>query len=144
MGNSYMSIIFIVLLFAVFYFMLIRPQQKRMREQMELINSLRVGDDVMTSSGIYGTISEVEEETVLVEVSEDVQVRMAKSAVSRVFKEAAEEEPADEEEAPEEEPADEEEAPEDEPEGEEAPGEAEAEGREPGAAGKASNDGKKE
>jgi preprotein translocase subunit YajC len=112
MGNSsYMSVILIVGLIAIFYFMLIRPQQKRMRQQMELINSLRVGDDVMTSSGIYGTITEVEEETVLLEISEDVQIRVAKSAVSRTFtvrEEPEEEEEEEEKEAIEEEPAEEE------------------------------------
>jgi preprotein translocase subunit YajC len=112
MGNSsYMSVILIVGLIAIFYFMLIRPQQKRMRQQMELINSLRVGDDVMTSSGIYGTITEVEEETVLLEISEDVQIRVAKSAISRTFtvrEEPEEEEEEEEKEAIEEEPAEEE------------------------------------
>jgi preprotein translocase subunit YajC len=65
--------------------MLIRPQQKRMRQQMELMNNLRVGDDVMTSAGIYGTISEIEEDTVLLEVAEDVLIRVAKNAIVRNF-----------------------------------------------------------
>lgn len=101
MNESTMSILLIVGLIVIFYFMLIRPQQKRMRQQMELMNNLREGDDVMTSSGIYGTISEIEEETVLLEISEDVEVRVAKSAISRTFSahEEAEEEPGEEEEA---------------------------------------------
>jgi preprotein translocase subunit YajC len=105
-----MSIILIVGLIAIFYFMLIRPQQKRMRQQMELINSLRAGDDVMTSSGIYGTVVEVEEDTVVLEISDDVQIRLAKSAIARTFtvrEETEEEEPVEEtaEEAPGEEEA---------------------------------------
>ncbi len=118
--ESYMSIILIVGLIAIFYFMLIRPQQKRMRQQMELMNNLRPGDEIMTSSGIYGTVTEVEEDTILLEVSEDVEIRVAKSAVARIFtvrEEPEEEEP--EEEKPEEEPA-EEEAAGDEPVEEEA------------------------
>ncbi|MBC7246597.1 MAG: preprotein translocase subunit YajC [Actinobacteria bacterium] len=107
-----MSIILIVGLIVIFYFMLIRPQQKRMRQQMELMNNLRAGDDVMTSSGIYGVITEVEEDTVLLEVAEDVEIRVAKSAIARVF--SAKEEP--EEEEPEEETVEEEEAPEGSPE----------------------------
>lgn len=100
MNESYMSILLIVGLIAIFYFMLIRPQQKRMRQQMELMNNLRSGDDVMTSSGIYGTIVEIEEDTILLEISEDVQVRMAKSAIAKTFTvrdEPEEEEPEEEE-----------------------------------------------
>lgn len=87
-----MSILLIVGLIVIFYFMLIRPQQKRMRQQMELMNNLRVGDDVMTSAGIYGTISEIEEDTVLLEVAEDVLIRVAKNAVVRNFTQHEEEE----------------------------------------------------
>jgi preprotein translocase subunit YajC len=102
MSQSTVSILLIVGLIVIFYFMLIRPQQKRMRQQMDLMNSLRSGDDVMTSSGIYGTISDVEEDTIILEVAEDVHVRLAKNAVVRVLTEhEAEEEPteAEEEEA---------------------------------------------
>lgn len=99
-SSSWMSILLIVGLIAIFYFMLIRPQQKRMRQQMELINNLRAGDDVMTSSGIYGTITEIEEDTVLLEVAEDVEIRVAKSAIARTF--TAHEVPEDEEEPEEE------------------------------------------
>lgn len=94
MNESTMSILLIVGLIVIFYFMLIRPQQKRMRQQMELMNNLRTGDDVMTSSGIYGTVTEIEEETVLLEISEDVEVRVAKSAIARTF--AEHEEPEEE------------------------------------------------
>jgi preprotein translocase subunit YajC len=100
MSQSAMSILLIVLMIGLLYFMMIRPQQKRMRQQMELMNSLKVGDDVMTSSGIYGSVSEVEEDTVILEVAEDVHVRMAKNAIVRVFTEH--EETEEEEEEPEE------------------------------------------
>jgi preprotein translocase subunit YajC len=128
MNESYMSILLIVGLIAIFYFMLIRPQQKRMRQQGELMSNLRVGDDVMTSAGIYGTITEVEEDTILLEISEDVEIRVAKSAIARTFtvREEPEEEPEEEE--------TEESPPEDEAEekGEDA--------EEPEASGKASED----
>lgn len=107
MNQSTMSIVLIVGLIVIFYFMLIRPQQKRMRQQMELMNNLRAGDEVLTSAGIYGTITEIEEDTVLLEVSEDVEIRVAKSAIARTFtvREEPAEEPAEEEEG--EEPAEE-------------------------------------
>ncbi len=104
-SSSWMSILLIVGLIAVFYLMLIRPQQKRMRQQMEMMSNLRAGDDVMTSSGIYGTITELEEDTVLLEVAEEVEIRVAKSAIARTFttrEELEEEETAEEEEAAEE------------------------------------------
>jgi preprotein translocase subunit YajC len=109
-SSSYLSILLIVGLIVIFYFMLIRPQQKRMRQQMELMNSLRNGDDVVTSSGIYGTISELEDDTVILEVAEDVHIRVAKNAVARVL---TEHEPVEQDV--------EEEMPEDEEESEEAP-----------------------
>lgn len=98
-STGWISILFIAGLIVLFYFMLIRPQQKRMRQQMELMKSLRVGDEVMTSAGIYGTISEVEEDTILLEVAEDVDIRVAKSAIVKVFTPHGEEagEDADEE-----------------------------------------------
>ena len=95
MNESTMSIVLIVLMLVGLYFLLIRPQQKRMRQQMELIKGLHEGDDVMTSSGIYGTVTEVEEETVLLEVAEQVEIRVAKSAITRTFTEH--EEPEEEE-----------------------------------------------
>jgi preprotein translocase subunit YajC len=134
MNESYMSILLIVGLIGIFYFMLIRPQQKRMRQQMELMNNLRVGDDIMTSAGIYGTITEIEEDTILLEVSEDVEIRVAKSAISRTF--TMREEP-EEEEPKEEEPAEEEA---EEPPQEDAKKEEGGDNGEPGASGKASKD----
>jgi preprotein translocase subunit YajC len=118
MNESTMSILLIVGLIAIFYFMLIRPQQKRMRQQTELMSNLHTGDDVMTSSGIYGTVSEIEEETVLLEISEDVEIRVAKNSIVRNF--TGHEEPEEETEEPEEEteePEEETEEPDKEPEG---------------------------
>jgi preprotein translocase subunit YajC len=108
MSQSTMSILLIVLMIGLLYFMMIRPQQKRMRQQMELMNSMRAGDDVMTSAGIYGSVSEVEEDTVLLEVSEDVHIRVAKNSVTRIFtvhEETEEDEEPEEAEEQAEEPA---------------------------------------
>lgn len=157
---DYMGIVLLVVFAAFIYLMIIRPQQKRMREQMELMRGLRPGDEVMTSSGILGTIAEVEEDTVLLEVAEDVLIRMAKSAVTRVFTEheepEEEEEPEEGEEAVE---AEEGEAGEEEPAADAEPEEADEEseavpeadeesadaaaGGEPQKPGQASNNGKK-
>jgi preprotein translocase subunit YajC len=85
MSENVMSIVLILVLLAIFYFLLIRPQQKRMRQQMELIRSLKVGDEVMTSAGIFGTVHQLEEDTVLLEVAEDVVIRVAKNSIVRNF-----------------------------------------------------------
>lgn len=68
---------------AIFYFLLIRPQQRRQRAQRNLIESLAVGDEVITIGGLYGTIREMDEESVTLEVDQDVQVRFLRSAIAR-------------------------------------------------------------
>jgi len=78
---SYVPFIFI---FAAFYFLLIRPQMKARKEQDKLINALKSGDDVVTSSGILGTVTNVKEKTVIVRIAENVKVEILKSAVSTV------------------------------------------------------------
>ncbi len=138
--ESAMSIVILILMAGMIYFLMIRPQQKRMREQMELMKSLQPGEDVMTSSGIYGTIAEVEEDTVLLEVAEDVQIRIAKNAVVRVVPEAGEE-PEESEDLEEAEAGEEPEENEDLEEAE--AGEEPEEGGEPGEAGGAPNNGKR-
>jgi preprotein translocase subunit YajC len=80
-GGSWYLLVMIGLFAAIFYFLIWRPQQKRMRSQMELIESVRTGDEVVTQGGIYGFVTELEDDTLLVEVSEGVEIRIAKSAV---------------------------------------------------------------
>jgi len=68
---------------AVFYFLLIRPQQRRQRQQRQLIESVEVGDEVMTIGGLFGTVNAIDDESVTLEVSPGVELRFAKSAVAR-------------------------------------------------------------
>ena len=78
---------FLLLLAATFglmYALIIRPQQKRLREQQALVRALSVGDEVMTSSGIYGIVTELEDETFLIEVAEGIEMRMARGAVAKI------------------------------------------------------------
>ncbi|HEX6261956.1 MAG TPA: preprotein translocase subunit YajC [Actinomycetota bacterium] len=76
-------LISLVLLVGIFYFLLIRPQQRRMRQQRELVESLAVGDEVITIGGLYGRIMEMDDESVTVEISPGTQVRFVKSAIAR-------------------------------------------------------------
>ncbi len=82
-GSSLSLIIIIALFAAVFYFMLWRPQQKKMRAHAELVEGAKPGDEVVTQGGLYGFITELEDDTMLIEVSEGVEIRIAKGAVSR-------------------------------------------------------------
>ena len=64
------------------YFLMIRPQRRRMRDQQAMQSSLEVGDEVMTASGIYGFITGFEDDVVWVEIDDDVQIRVSRAAVS--------------------------------------------------------------
>lgn len=76
----------LVLIFVVFYFLLIRPQQKKLKEHRAMVSALRRGDKVVTQGGLIGTIAKVVSDTeVLLEVGEGMRVRMLRSAVSEVM-----------------------------------------------------------
>ena len=69
----------------IFYFLLIRPQQKQRKEQQKLIEALKTGDKVVTSSGIHGMISNVKDRTVLLKVADNVKIEIDKAAVATVL-----------------------------------------------------------
>jgi preprotein translocase subunit YajC len=69
-------------MFVIFYVLLIRPQQKRQRELQKMIESLRKGDRVMTTGGIYGTVVGVKDRIVVLRIAENVKIEVAKQAIS--------------------------------------------------------------
>ena len=75
----------LVLMGGLFYFLLIRPQQKRSRAQAELLSSIRIGDEVMTAGGLIGTVNHIDDESdiVTVEIAPGVQARMVRRAISQ-------------------------------------------------------------
>jgi preprotein translocase subunit YajC len=73
----------IILIIAVFYFLLIRPQQKRARQHRELVSSVDVGDRVVTIGGLHGTVRSVDEDTLRLEIGPNMDITVAKQAVSR-------------------------------------------------------------
>jgi preprotein translocase, YajC subunit len=87
-AGSLMPILMIVLLFGVMYFMMIRPQQKRRREAEQMQASLGPGDEVVTIGGLYGTVTGVDDETVMLEIAPGVQTRYARPAIARVVNRA--------------------------------------------------------
>lgn len=79
-----MELLLPVVLLGAMYMLVIRPQQKRVREQASLVSSLEVGDEVLTSAGIYGTITLIDGEVMLVEVADGLEMRMSKQAVTQL------------------------------------------------------------
>ena len=79
------SLMPLLLIFVVFYFLLIRPQQKKMKQHRELISALKRGDRVLTAGGIIGSVVKVEDAELLVEIAKDVRVRVARSTISDVL-----------------------------------------------------------
>lgn len=73
-----------LLIFVVFYFLLIRPQQKKQKERTQMLAALNRGDQVITIGGVHGTIVELNEETVTLRVSPTTQITFERSAVSSV------------------------------------------------------------
>lgn len=82
-SSQWMSFLPLILLFVVFYFLLIRPQQKRAKQQKQFLENLKKGDDVVTSGGLYGKITGLTDSTVTIEIAEKVRVKVAKSAVAQ-------------------------------------------------------------
>ena len=80
-GSSPFSFLVLLLLPLLMYFLLIRPQRRRMKQQSALQTQLTTGDEVITTSGIYGFISAVEDDFFWLEIDDDVQIRIAKAAV---------------------------------------------------------------
>jgi len=78
----------LVFIFVIFYFLLIRPQQKRQKEHQKLVDSIKTGDRVVTNSGIHGTIANVKEKTVIVKVADNVKIEFDRAAVVSVEKAA--------------------------------------------------------
>lgn len=76
----------LVLIFVVFYFLMIRPQQKRMKQHKEMLNQLRRGDRVVTSGGILGTINKVvDDKEAVVEIAEGVRVRVLRHTIQEIL-----------------------------------------------------------
>ena len=83
--NPLLSFLPLLVLFAVFYFMLIRPQMRRAKEQRTMISALAKGDEVVTNGGIAGRIDDIGDSFVTLEVASNVKVKLQKNAISMVL-----------------------------------------------------------
>jgi preprotein translocase subunit YajC len=81
-GGAIIQLGILLLIPLALYFLMIRPQRRRMRDQQALQSSLEVGDEIITTSGVYGFITGFEEDRVWLEIDEDVQIRLSRGAIS--------------------------------------------------------------
>jgi len=83
--GSFFSLFMIAAIFILFYFMLIRPQNKRAKEHRDMIGKLQKGDEVVTSGGIIAKVSSIDEQYVKVSIAEGIEISLQRSAVSAVL-----------------------------------------------------------
>ena len=81
-GIPWTTIIFLVLIFGMFYFVMIRPQRKKQKEHQQLVEELKRGDRVTTAGGIYGVIESISEDSVVIKVESGTTMRVAKGSVA--------------------------------------------------------------
>jgi len=86
--NPFVQLVPLVLIFVVFYFFMIRPQQKKQKDREALLNDIKRGDRIVTIGGIHGTVAgiETEKKTVLVQVADNVKIKFERSAIANIEK----------------------------------------------------------
>jgi preprotein translocase subunit YajC len=88
-GGGFGAFVPIILMFVIFYFLLIRPQQKKAKDHQTMIANLKKGDRVITSGGIYGQIISLDESTANVEIADKVRIKVTRSNISGLTQEAS-------------------------------------------------------
>lgn len=88
-GGGFTAFVPLILMFGIFYFLLIRPQQKKAKEQRQMIDNLKKGDRIITSGGIHGRISGIDENTLKVEIADKVQIKINRGNVAQLMQSAA-------------------------------------------------------
>jgi preprotein translocase subunit YajC len=92
-AGGFAGFIPLILMFVIFYFLLIRPQQKRTKEHRQMIANLKKGDRIVTSGGIHGRITGMDESTLTVEIADKVRVKVARGNVSTMAQAASQNQP---------------------------------------------------
>jgi preprotein translocase subunit YajC len=87
-GSGIGAFVPFIFIFIIMYFVLLRPQMRKQKEQQRLVSALKTGDRVVTNAGIHGLISNVKDTTVIVKVADNVKIEMEKSAITNVLKSA--------------------------------------------------------
>jgi preprotein translocase subunit YajC len=83
-GGFLGSVLPLVLMFAIFYFLLIRPQQKKQKHRNTMLSAIKKGDKVVTIGGMHGTVLEVKEDVLVVRISENTKVTLERGAVNQI------------------------------------------------------------
>lgn len=86
---AYMQFMPFILIFAIFYFLIIRPQSRRQKEHQQFVTALKRGDQVITASGIFGRVSGITDKFVMLEVADGVNIRILKSQIASSVTEGA-------------------------------------------------------
>jgi len=89
-GSLLMTVLPLALIFVIFYFFMIRPQNKKQKETEKMIAALKKGDKIITIGGIHGTVSSTKEKTVIVKVDDNTKIEFLRSAISTVVTDKAE------------------------------------------------------
>lgn len=85
-GEIYSTIIMFALIIGIFYFMIIRPQSKRQKEREKLLSAVKKGDKVVTAGGLHATVIGLEEKTLLIQIAENVKVKIERNSIAVVNK----------------------------------------------------------
>lgn len=83
-AGGFLSLVPFLLIFVIFYFLLIRPQQKKQKQQQALLDTVKKGDKVITTSGIWGTITNLGKETVTLQIADNTKIKMQRENIARV------------------------------------------------------------
>jgi preprotein translocase subunit YajC len=84
-GSLASSLLMLALMFGIFYFFLIRPQQTQQKKRREMLDSLRKGNTVITIGGVYGQIVEVKDDSLIIQIADNVRIRTVRGAVNSVL-----------------------------------------------------------
>jgi preprotein translocase subunit YajC len=86
-GSLISTLIMFTLIIAIFYFMILRPQQKRQKERQKMLETVKKGDKVVTAGGLHGTVVGLDDKTVLVQVADNVKLKFDRSAIGTITRE---------------------------------------------------------
>ncbi len=84
-GGGMQMMIMIVIMFAIMYFLMIRPQQKKQKQHQSMLGALEKGDEIMTTGGIIGRVVKVQEQFIVVAISDTVEIKFQKASISQTL-----------------------------------------------------------
>ena len=86
-GSLISTLIMFAMIIAIFYFLILRPQQKRQKEREKMLGGVKKGDKVVTAGGIHGTVAGLDDKTILVQIADNVKVKLDRSGITQVLRE---------------------------------------------------------